>query len=248
LTQVLSNVLNNAAKYTPRAGRIQLTLARVGADAEIRVLDNGAGIPAAMLGSIFDMFVQVSGVARSAQGGLGIGLTLVKSLIERHGGQVKAFSEGIGKGAEIVVKLPLLDGAASALRTSAPAAPADISATVLIVDDNREAADSLCDLLSTMGARAVVAYSGEDSLKIVAESRPDVAILDIGMPEMDGWEVASRIRADERNAAMTLIALTGWGQSSDRDRSIQAGFDHHLMKPVRIDELLAILAPAPRAG
>jgi signal transduction histidine kinase/ActR/RegA family two-component response regulator len=241
LTQVLANILNNAAKYTPRSGNIVLAVARRDGDAEIRVQDNGVGIPADMLSSIFEMFVQVSDASRAAQGGLGIGLTLVKSLVELHGGRVAAFSDGVGKGTEIVLTFPLLRQEQGVEKVAGIDAIEPLRRNILIVDDNQEAADSLADLLSKLGATTHVAYDGAQALIEIGQSRPSHAILDIGMSGMDGWELASRVREDESNDGIVLIALTGWGQAADRDRTLEAGFNHHLLKPVDLKQLLRIL-------
>ena len=242
LTQVFSNILNNAAKYTPRGGRIQIEARRDGDNACVTVSDNGVGVPAEMLGSIFDMFVQVGDVSRAGQGGLGIGLTLVKSLVELHGGSVRAASAGSGKGTQLSVTLPLLLEAARrdpAVATRTPAAA--LSESVLIVDDNSDAADALSTLLRVLGARTIVAYDAATALKLVAENDMSVAILDIGMPGMDGCELARCIRSDARHANVMLVALTGWGQPDDRQRVTAAGFDHHFLKPVDTAALIATL-------
>jgi signal transduction histidine kinase/ActR/RegA family two-component response regulator len=239
LTQVFSNLLNNAAKYTPEGGRIDVFVEREGVNAVVRILDNGAGLPPDMLASIFDMFVQVSGTARAAQGGLGIGLTLVKSLVELHGGTVSAKSAGLGQGSEFVVTLPLaIAHDAGGEKRAAPSTEAVIARhSILVVDDNRDAAESLAALLGLLGARTAVAFSGTEALKTADGFRPSLAILDIGMPGMDGCELARRFRADPAHSGLTLIALTGWGQPDDRVRIAQAGFDHHLLKPVDMEEL-----------
>jgi len=241
LTQVLANILNNAAKYTPRSGNIVLTVTRRDGNAEIRVQDNGVGIPPDMLSSIFEMFVQVSDASRAGQGGLGIGLTLVRSLVELHGGRVAAFSEGLGRGTEIVLTFPLLKQEEGIEKMRGVDAVEPLRQNILIVDDNREAADSLADLLAQLGAKTQVAYDGAQALVAIGKGRPSHAILDIGMSGMDGWELASRLRADERNDGMVLIALTGWGQAADRDRTLESGFNHHLLKPVDLKQLLRIL-------
>jgi signal transduction histidine kinase/CheY-like chemotaxis protein len=242
LTQVFSNLLNNAAKYTPAEGRIAVSVERRDGSAHIAIRDNGIGIPADMLAAIFELFVQVGAAPRDARGGLGIGLTLVQSLVELHGGNVRAFSAGPGSGAEFVVSLPLAS-VAEPLRPagSSPDLDKQVSGHVLIVDDNREAADSLAILLHAMGARTSVAYSAGEAIEIAVRERPAVAILDIGMPQMDGCELAQRLRAEPRCVGMLLIALTGWGQPDDRARISAAGFDHHLLKPVDIEQLLALL-------
>jgi signal transduction histidine kinase/CheY-like chemotaxis protein len=246
LTQVFANLLNNAAKYTPAGGHVQVVAKCEGDYATVSVRDDGIGVAPEMLSEIFGMFVQVSGAARAAQGGLGIGLTLVKTLVEMHGGRVHAESEGLGTGTEVIVELPVAreipcrDGGAT---TSA--SPAPIPGPVLVVDDNEDAANSLAMYLDAVGATTEVAYDGPQALALVARRRPPVAILDIGMPGMDGLELAQRLRADPANAGMTLIALTGWGQPEDRMRVTDAGFDHHLLKPPDIAQLLALLQGPP---
>jgi len=243
LTQVFANLLNNAAKYTPEGGRIDVFVEQDGlGHAVVRVKDSGAGIPAAMLEAIFDMFVQVSGTARAAQGGLGIGLTLVKSLVELHGGTVGAASEGANRGSEFTVSLPLLDHGVRAGAMADP--PEDTMAAqhrILVVDDNRDAAESLAALLGLLGAQAAVAFSGTEALAKAEHFQPSVAILDIGMPGMDGCELARRLRAHPQLHGIGLIALTGWGQPDDRLRIARAGFDHHLLKPVDVNELAVAL-------
>ena len=251
LTQVFSNLLNNAAKYTPAGGRVRLACEREGPDAVVRVSDSGNGIAPDMLESIFDMFVQVSGTDRAAQGGLGIGLTLVKSLVEMHGGRIEAQSPGLGRGATFTVRLPLaLAPAATSPVVPWPAAQAPVPAaqagrSVLVVDDNRDAADSLGELLGAMGLDVQVAYAGEEALRAAAGRPFDVAVLDIGMPGMDGCDLARRLRALPGPGHLLLIALTGWGQDSDRARFASAGFDHHLLKPVDPGALMALLHASP---
>jgi CheY-like chemotaxis protein len=197
-----------------------------------------------MLKSIFEMFVQVSGTSKAAQGGLGIGLTLVKSLVELHGGSVEAQSEGLGRGATFTVRLPLARNARMPDRHLP--APQDawmpsIEQTILVVDDNRDAADSLAELLGALGATVLTAYSGEEALRLAAEHDFDTAILDIGMPGMDGCDLARYLRARQDATDLTLIALTGWGQQGDKERIATAGFDHHLLKPLNLAELMAAL-------
>jgi signal transduction histidine kinase/ActR/RegA family two-component response regulator len=249
LTQVFSNLLNNAAKYTPAGGRVKLVARQQQRQAVVTVSDTGTGLAPEMLQSIFDMFVQVSGTAREAQGGLGIGLTLVKSLVELHGGTVEAASEGLGRGATFTVRLPLSrNGAAPAgarrVLSQDGWAPV-IERTVLVVDDNRDAADSLAELLRSLGAVVLVAYGGEEALRL-AQANPalDTAVLDIGMPGMDGCDLAQSLRALPGAQSTTLIALTGWGQDRDRQRLAAAGFRHHLLKPADVEQLTALL----RAG
>ena len=242
LTQVFSNLLNNAAKYTPRGGDINVTAALDDGQAVVSVRDDGLGIAPEMLDEIFDMFVQVSGTAKTAQGGLGIGLTLVRSLVELHGGSVAARSEGPGRGSSFEVHLPLADAALLPVRAAPDgAAQPGGPATVLVVDDNQDAADSLAEALRSLGQQVGVAYSGPQALELLATLRPAVAVLDIGMPGMDGCELATRIRQDAAHAGIVLVALTGWGQQRDREQTQAAGFDHHLVKPMDFDKLVGIL-------
>ena len=245
LTQVFSNLLNNAAKYTAPGGRIRIVLRKESRHAVVEVWDNGTGIAPEMLKSIFEMFVQVSGTSKAAQGGLGIGLTLVKSLVELHGGSVEATSAGLGRGAMFCVRLPLTRIDAGMAKPQARAVagwPSSLPNTVLIVDDNRDAADALSDLLQSLGASTHVAYSGDAALSAVADGvLPGLAILDIGMPGMDGCELAIKLRANPALKGLILVALTGWGQQGDKDRIAMAGFDHHLLKPLDLAALFSVL-------
>lgn len=242
LTQVFSNLLNNAAKYTPPGGVVTVAAQQNGDKVSVAVRDNGRGIPADMLGAVFEMFVQVAGGPGATQGGLGIGLTLVKSLVELHGGTVRAASGGPGKGSELIVTLPLARTASGDAEAVAPAAAARLDLRILIVDDNREAADSLAMVLQALGAQTVVAYGGDDAIAAAAALQPAAAILDIGMPGMDGCELARRLRSQPEHARCLLVALTGWGQPEDRERIGAAGFDHHLLKPADIGELQSLLS------
>lgn len=245
LTQVFANLLNNAAKYTPPNGRIELLARREDDEAVVQIKDSGVGLAPHMLSAVFEMFVQASGTAKVAQGGLGIGLTLVKTLVEMHGGSVEASCPGLGRGSTFTVRLPLAREAAADARpqTEQPVEPIELPAdrTVLVVDDNRDAADSLAELLRVMGATALAAYSGDEALRMAAAHHVDIAVLDIGMPVMDGCDLARRLRARHGEATPRLIALTGWGQPADRERIARAGFDHHLLKPVDAAELMALL-------
>jgi CheY-like chemotaxis protein len=242
LTQVFSNLLNNAAKYTPPGGTIEVIAGRHADRVRIHVRDNGVGVPADMLQPMFEMFVQVPDAARTAQGGLGIGLTLVKSLVELHGGSVQARSDGPGRGTDITVELPLVKPAELPSDPIAyEALQGPLAETVLVVDDNRDAADSLSVLLRAFGARTAVAYSGSAALELMKSLHASIAIVDIGMPGMDGCELAQRLRADPRNADLLLVALTGWGQPGDRLRIKSAGFDHHFLKPLDSDSLIGML-------
>jgi len=241
LGQVFANLLNNAAKYTPEGGRIWLALRREGSDAVVSVRDNGIGIAADMLPRAFEMFTQIDGSHRLSQGGLGIGLTLVRRLVDMHGGTVSASSEGLGKGSEFIVRLPLANGrpADSATPSGKPAALAPLR--VLVVDDNHDAADSLGMLLTVLGAETQVVHDGPSALQVLEAFHPALVLLDIGMPGMDGYEVARAIRREPAFHNVMLIALTGWGQDEDRRRTTAAGFDHHLIKPTDIDALRALM-------
>ena len=244
LTQVFANILTNAAKYTNAGGQIWLTVTHDEHNVTISVRDNGIGIPADHLGSVFDMFTQVDRSSRRTQGGLGIGLTLVRSLVEMHGGHVEARSEGPGKGSEFIVRLPMISGAPVQANASA-ANPKRLARRVLIVDDNRDAADTLALLLTQLGATAHAVHSGEAALAALDKFKPEAILLDIGMPGMDGYEVARSIRANTKHRGSLLIALTGWGQEQDQRRSRAAGFDHHLIKPPDLDRLRELLESTP---
>ena len=243
LTQVFANLLNNAAKYTNHGGRITVTTRREGAEAVVSVQDNGIGIAPHLLSHVFDMFMQVDRSTRRAQGGLGIGLTLVRSLVAMHGGSVEAKSEGPGRGSEFIVRLPVLVAEMAATRRSRPAEPLP-ARRIMIVDDSRDGGESLSVLLRVLGAEVCLVHSGKDALDALDPFRPDVILLDIGMPGMDGYEVARRIRANPDHRRVSLIALTGWGQDEDRQRSAAAGFDHHLVKPADIEQLRQLLTVA----
>jgi CheY-like chemotaxis protein/two-component sensor histidine kinase len=247
LTQVVANLLNNAAKYSDPGGTISIEVRREAAEVAIAVRDNGRGIPPTMIPRVFESFVQLDRTEGRAQGGLGIGLTLAKSLVELHGGTIAARSEGVGLGSEFVVRLPL--GGDRARPTVAPDVdhrPALTSRRILVVDDNRDAAESLYILLKLLGAEVRVAYSGADALDAIASYGPTIVLLDIGMPGMNGYEVARRVRQRPGGADVTLIALTGWGQDEDRLRSRSAGFDHHLIKPADLNTLQSLLISLER--
>jgi len=237
LTQVFSNLLANAAKYTDAGGQVAIRVRRQGDRAVVSVRDSGIGIAPDQLTAVFDMFTQVDRSNRRAQGGLGIGLTLVKSLVEMHGGQVEARSDGLGRGSEFVVELAVQDRrAATVSQSSAPLRPFP-RRRILVVDDNTDAAETLGELLTALGAIVEVVHSGRAALAALDLFQPDSVVLDIGMPGMDGYEVAQRIRASAAHRGVLLIALTGWGQEHDRRRSTAAGFDHHVVKPPDIDRL-----------
>jgi PAS domain S-box-containing protein len=248
LTQVLANLLNNAAKYTDAGGSIELAARRDGLDVEIAVRDNGIGIPPGHLPEVFDMFTQAHRAAGRGQGGLGIGLAMVRSLVQMHGGTVEAKSPGAGRGSEFIVRLPLADAhdAAADGETAAGTAPL-AGQRILVVDDNQDAADTLAMLLEADGARARAVYDGAAALAALPGLRPHTVLLDLGMPDMDGFEVARRIRADAACSGVRIVALTGWGQERDRERTRGAGFDFHLTKPVDLAVLHAWL-DTRRAG
>jgi signal transduction histidine kinase/CheY-like chemotaxis protein len=253
MAQVLSNLLNNAAKYTNTGGQIRLAAASEGAEVVFRVRDNGIGIPPEMLSGIFDLFAQVDHSLDHSQGGLGLGLTLVRSLVEMHGGSVQALSEGLSRGSEFVVRLPILDPSHvnAATRLSEPDPTIQLkgpsqapSLRVLVVDDNVLSAQSLAMVLKLDGHDVQVAHDGQAALESVRQLRPEVVLMDIGLPGMDGYEVARRLREDAELAAgiVLLAAVTGYAEDDARRRSREAGFDHHLVKPVDPDGVLALLA------
>ena len=244
LAQVFLNLLNNAAKYSARGGHIQLNVEREGSDVVVTVKDTGIGIAADQLPRIFEMFMQVDRSLEKSQGGLGIGLTLVKRLVEMHGGRVEAKSEGPGKGSEFVVRLPVVIEASKPQGSGGEEEPAaqKSSLRILIVDDNKDAADSLGILLRFMGNDTRTAYDGQEGVDVAAEFRPNVVLFDIGMPKLNGYEACRRIREQPWGNGVVLIAVTGWGQAEDRRRSHEAGFDHHMVKPVDPQTLMKMLA------
>jgi signal transduction histidine kinase/ActR/RegA family two-component response regulator len=250
LEQVISNLLNNAAKYTEKGGRIWLTAERQAGDVIVSVRDTGIGIAAEHLAHIFEMFSQVSPALERSHGGLGIGLALVKGLVELHGGSVQAQSSGAGFGSEFTVRLPIVEAA-----VSAPQQPDDRreqcrcgkKCHVLIADDLRDSVESLAMMLHMAGHDVHTAHDGLEAVQAAAVFHPDVVVLDIGMPRMNGYEAARHIRKQPWGQKMVLVALTGWGQEEDRRRSLEAGFNHHLTKPVKpaaLEQLLADLTEA----
>jgi PAS domain S-box-containing protein len=252
LAQVFVNLLNNAAKYTERGGQLWLTAERQGSEAMVSVRDNGIGIPADQLSHIFEMFSQVDQTLERSQGGLGIGLTLVKRLVEMHNGNIEARSDGLGKGSEFIVRIPLvLDTAPPTAKREGKQPEIETSLRILIVDDNRDGADTLAMMLKAAGNDIRTAYDGEQALAACEAFRPEVILLDLGLPKLNGYEVCRRIRQQPWGKQMVIIARTGWGQDEDRQRTREAGFDHHLVKPVDRSALLKLLAelrPAARAG
>ena len=260
LMQAIGNVLSNAAKYTERGGRVTLGVTHTSSEVEIRIRDNGIGIPPDLMPMIFNLFTQLDR-SSAAQSGLGIGLALVQRLVEMHGGSVTAHSDGPGCGSEFVIRLPLLLGDrlatdAEQLNTLSALEPSMMNAEgttqtqrrILVADDNNDALESLATLLQLSGHEVYTAANGAVALESAEQHRPEVALLDIGMPKLDGYEVARRIRAQPWGARITLVALTGWGQDSDRRRSQEAGFDSHLVKPLDLDKLTDLLATLPPGG
>jgi CheY-like chemotaxis protein len=246
MAQVIANLLTNAAKYTPPGGRIRIAAGFDDGHIVIAVEDNGAGISAELLPKVFDLFVQARQTLARSQGGLGLGLTIVRSLVTMHGGSVTAESAGLAKGSRFQIRLPM-----SRVRASRPPSPATHRRVesrherVLVVDDNTDAADMLCVALEALGYRTAVANDGPEALRVAGEIKPDVALLDIGLPVMDGYELAQRMKGQQ--PGIDLFAITGYGQDSDLKRSREAGFREHLTKPVDL-ETLARLLEARRAG
>ncbi len=244
LTQVFANLLNNAAKYTPPGGAISIEGRHDGHEVTISITDSGIGIPQEMLPKVFDMFVQVDKSLERAQGGLGIGLSLVRRLVDLHGGSVEGHSKGLGAGSTFVVRLPAANNPAA---TAAPnsrdtAAPASQAMRrILVADDNEDAAMSLALILSMLGHETRTANDGLEAIEIAEQFQPDVVLLDIGMPKLNGYETARRLRQKARGEQLLLVALTGWGQESDRQRSSAAGFDSHLIKPVDVAQIERLL-------
>ncbi len=244
LAQVFLNLLNNAAKYTERGGRIDLRAELQGSDVVMSVTDTGIGIPADKLPTLFEMFSQVEVALSRSQGGLGIGLCLVKRLVEMHGGSVEAKSGGPGQGSEFVVRLPIV------VEQTYPSQASDDSDKVqptsdlriLVVDDNRDAAESLAMLLKMMGNDIHTAYDGEEAVAAAGKFRPHVVLCDIGLPKLNGYEACRQMKAQAWDKKMILIAVTGWGQDNDRRKSQEAGFDHHMVKPVDPQALMKLLA------
>lgn len=241
LAQVLLNLLNNAAKYSERNGRIWLTAVQHGSEVAVAVRDAGIGIPTDQLDRVFDMFAQVERALDKSQGGLGIGLCLVKRIVELHGGRVEAHSQGVGTGSEFIVWLPLLVDASVLHGRAERLQEADTPQRILVVDDSRDIADSLASMLRLLGNETCTAYDGEEAIAAADAFRPDVVILDIGLPKLNGYEACLRIRDLDQGKSMVIIAQSGWGQETDRRRTSEAGFDHHLVKPVDPEALMRLL-------
>ncbi len=246
MKQVLDNLLNNAIKYTPVGGTIDVEVEQSEDSGRLNVKDNGAGIPPEMLGSVFTLFAQVDHTIGRARGGLGIGLALVKQLVSLHGGDVNVASEGIGAGTRLTVRLPFAPpevppadaGNAGRLRqTSRPR-------RVLVIDDNKDAADTISAAIALSGHEVEVAYDGPSGLAAADRMRPDCILLDLGMPDMDGHQVARALRSNPDRNACLIVAVTGWGQRHDRTMTRQSGFDFHLVKPASVEAVLDLLETA----
>ena len=243
LAQVVGNLLNNACKFTDEGGRIWLTVEREGKQAVIRVRDNGIGIAADQLPRIFDMFMQVDTSLERSVSGLGIGLTLAKNLVEMHDGTLEVHSAGAGQGSEFVVRLPIMVETPKPPPEPTVREPTTTTARrILVVDDNRASADSLARLLHLTGNETHTAYDGLKAVEAAAMLRPDVVLLDIGLPKLNGYEAARKIREEPWGKKMVLVALTGWGQDEDRQKSREAGFNGHMVKPIDHAELMKLLA------
>jgi CheY-like chemotaxis protein len=249
LVQVLTNLLNNAAKYTDEGGHIWLSVASEQSDVVLRVRDLGIGIPSSMLSTIFDLFTQVDHSLDRSRGGLGIGLTLVRHLVQMHGGSVRAFSLGSNQGSEFVVSLPVhvtTDKPSVSRNHAAEPLPRGPCSRILVVDDNRDAADSLAILLRLQGYEVQTVYDGPTALAVINAFQPFLVLLDIGLPKMDGYEVARQLRQQPDLGEMILVALTGYSQEENRRRSQEAGFDYFIVKPINPQVLPALLATQGR--
>ena len=251
LAQVFSNLLINAAKYTDAGGQIQLKAVQEGEQLTVSIRDNGIGISADMMPRLFTIFSQAPTARGRSEGGLGVGLSLVRGLVSLHGGTVKAHSEGCGKGSEFIVRLPIGRRQVGRLDiASPPARPVDGGLRILVVDDNRDSADTCAALLEMSGHHVQIAYTGARALELAQMSHPHVILMDIGLPDVDGYQLAERVRAMPWGGRAVLIAVTGWGQADDRRRALSAGFDHHLTKPVSpeaVESLLQSLVPGLHA-
>jgi PAS domain S-box-containing protein len=251
LAQVFSNLLINAAKYTDPGGRIQLRARPQANEVLVSVSDNGMGIPAEMLPRVFNMFFQSNAALARAEGGLGVGLSLVRGLVRLHGGSVEARSDGPGGGSEFVIRLPLSAGMQNIVDAEADEAEqisVDTGLKILVVDDNRDAADTCAMLLEASGHHVQTAYTGRQALELARAFRPHALLLDIGLPDMDGYQLARQVRSKPWGRGVALVAVTGWGQEQDRQRAVAAGFDHHLVKPISaetVETLLHSLAREP---
>jgi two-component system, sensor histidine kinase len=249
LEQMVGNVLTNAIKFTPAKGTIRVSASREAGAALIRVKDNGIGIPPNMLKQIFELFAQTDRPLDRSQGGLGIGLTVVRSLAQLHGGTVEAFSDGDGQGTEIVIRLPLLPETRVPTRAlqHLQSGTAERARRVLLVEDNRDAAEVLATYLRSLGHSVHLAYDGSSGMKVALRDRPDVVICDIGLPGVDGYELARTLRAEPEMKQCLLVAVTGYGEARDRERGLQAGFQHYFTKPANPEEIARLLSSSSSA-
>ena len=244
LVQIFSNLLHNAAKYTPEGGSIRFSAGEAAGAVEVRVTDNGSGIAADVLPHVFDLFTQEGRSLDHAQGGLGIGLTVVRSLVELHGGTVSAISPGLGLGSEFSVVIPLMTNPPLEIpaMSGEPLEAPGLSLRIALIDDNVDANDSLNAVLEVMGHDVSTAFDGKVGFELIRDTRPQLVVCDIGLPGMDGYEIITRLRETLKGPMPYMIALTGYGQPEDRARGLAAGFDHHLTKPVDVEELLRLIA------
>ena len=243
LEQILSNLVTNAIKYTPPEGTIRVVAEGAEGSAVIRVIDSGVGISGEMLPRVFELFTQVEQSLDRSRGGLGLGLSLVKSLVERHGGTIEAHSEGLGRGSEFVVRLPLAAVYAPIADEREPEAPVDVPRLrVALIEDNDDARETMAAILELYSHEVLPAADGAEGLRLILTERPDIALVDIGLPKLDGYEVARQVRAAADGYVPHLVALTGYGQPEDRKRALDAGFDNHLVKPVRAPDLLRLIS------
>jgi CheY-like chemotaxis protein/two-component sensor histidine kinase len=247
ITQVITNLLTNATKYTPSGGLIHLGTRIEAQFLVIYVRDSGVGLTTAAMSHVFDMFTRIESEVSRDEGGLGIGLALAKGLVQLHGGRLEVNSAGSGEGSEFLICLPrsLVVEASTTQVVPSETKPEAKPRRILVADDNVDSAESMSMLLSLSGHEVHLAHTGADALKLAGQVRPEVAIFDIGMPDLTGYEVAERIRHEAWGKKMTLIAVTGWGQESDKRRARAAGFDHHLTKPVDPDKLEVLFDTPP---
>ena len=244
LTQVILNLINNAIKFTPKDGRIYLSIERHAKDVDLRVTDTGRGIAGDDLDHVFEMFYQGADAKGRDEGGLGLGLTLVQQLVQMHGGSVRAHSPGPGLGSEFSVRLPLVSDSGLSGAPARDTRPTNPSAAqrILVVDDNRDAVESLAMLLRLDGNDVQVAFDGDAAIRTASRFKPDIILLDIGMPIVDGYTAARTIRSEAAGRDVLLVAMTGWGHADDKRRAMEAGFDAHLVKPVAIESLLELFS------
>jgi CheY-like chemotaxis protein/nitrogen-specific signal transduction histidine kinase len=242
LEQIIVNLLNNAAKYTEKGGRIEVAAGREGDAVRIVVSDTGVGIPPEKLSDMFELFVQGDRSLARSEGGLGIGLTVVKKLVEMHGGSISARSDGPGRGSEFTIRVPAAMPIAGAVHDAPKIAPSAGGSRVLVVDDNVDTVLGLSKILTILGHQVTTAFNGPDAIEAARRTRPEFVLLDLGLPGMDGYEVARRLRSDDCCRHAVIIAITGYGHEADRNRSKESGFDHHLVKPLDHDALVTILS------